>query len=174
MGEYNEPRTQASQEAAPEIDWDKVLSGEVDLDDVVHNLGLMTKADEERGVHFGAQGAEGLQQEVSLDPVDRAIAVQLFTEGDNHHAMGSPDSIERLVSGLQAIIEQFMSKGLTKDKLKVIVHASCVTGDDCVVVSEHRGEKYHFNTRNISDYNRGHFMTMMERQYDITVEEKDV
>lgn len=125
--------------------WERMLASQADPD-----RPTMAHAEEELGVHHGAEGAEEVTWEWP-DPVDRQIAAKLREEGDNHTYMGSPESFSELWNGVEIAFQELQSAN-GKEDVKVIVHASCMTGNDCVVVATKSGEKRHFNTRKAKGY----------------------
>lgn len=112
--------------------------------------GFLTYKEEGLGVHFGAEGAEDMEQ-VPTDEVEQQIIKQLREEGENNHYVGSPENYRVLVDVIFEVISDIAKKN---QQAKVALHVSCITGDDCVIVFESKGERHHINTGRATGYNR--------------------
>lgn len=133
---------------AEELDpayWERMLAETADPE-----RPTMAHAEEELGVHHGADGADEVTWDWP-DPIDRQVAAKLREEGDNHTYMGSPESFSELWRGVEMSFQE-LTGSAGGEEVKVVVHASCMTGHDCVVVATKAGEKRHFNTRKAKDY----------------------
>lgn len=116
---------------AAELDpayWERMLAESVDPD-----RPTMAHAEEELGVHHGAEGAEDVEFEV-LDPDDRtieSIAKAIAAEPGNrlHSFPKSQADLEASVTELVKSVPR-----ARQGEVRVGVHNSCVTGDACVYV----------------------------------------
>lgn len=130
--------------------WEKRLKDE----------GLLTLEEEGRGVHFGAEGAEDMEQ-VPTDEVEQQIIEQLREEGENNHYVGSPENYKVLVEVTFQVISDIAKQN---QRAKVALHVSCITGDDCIIVFEPKGERHHINTGRATGYNREKFLETLVRK----------
>lgn len=108
--------------------WEKMLAETADPE-----IPTMAHAEEELGVHYGAEGAEEVEFDV-LDPDDRtaeSIAKAIASEpGNRLHSF--PRSQEDLEASLTNLVRGVDRK--RRGEVRVGVHNSCVTGDACVYV----------------------------------------
>lgn len=133
---------------------------------------LLTPDEEERGVHYGAEESKDMEQ-FWLDPIDQAIAEQLQTEGPEHVFIGSPTSSEAVLASVMKIYDELSTASEEFDDIKLIVHTSCVTSDDCIIVAQRGEQKYHMSTRLIEDYDRTELIGRLENIYKLEVVVKD-
>ncbi len=114
----------------------------------------------------GEENGKAVMVEGSIDQVDQQIIEQLADEGENNKFAGSPTTREKLFTGIMNAVD-ILTRG--NEKARVGLHSSCITKDDCVVVSIAKGERHHFNTRLIEDYDREDFEDrMLNRGYEVT------
>lgn len=126
--------------------WERMLASQADPD-----RPTMAHAEEELGVHHGAEGAEDVEFD-ALNPDDRTvenIAKAIASEpGNRLHSF--PASQAELEQSLTKLVKAVDPK--RRGEVRIGVHNSCVTGDACVYIRMPEAEDNGYETLHLSTF----------------------
>lgn len=111
--------------------------------------GCLTEEQEQAGL----EGESGGLIVSLIEGVDEEITRKLAEAGDRQKFMGSPTSMAQLYTQVATIVND-LSKDENHGPIHFVLRRSCTTSDDTLVVYCSKGVQYHWNTRNILNYNR--------------------
>ncbi|MDP3970786.1 MAG: hypothetical protein Q8P90_03725 [bacterium] len=144
--------------------WDNLLK--------MQDASLLTHAEEELGIPYGAEGGEDVIP-AELNEDDERIARVLDSEpGQKFHS--SPVSVEEMLDSISMLVQDRNEEQLRG--VKMGVHSSCVSGDLCcyVVLPQNGKERitFHFSTRNIDNFIPDNLAALVYKRFRIETEDK--
>lgn len=98
-------------------------------------------------------GVELVSSEMA-NPEAEALEKKLQEEDPRNVLGGFPNSINTMVSLVETLREEWLAQNIPVKDIRLALHASCINGHDCVVLSYNGEKKYHYNTKNIREYSR--------------------
>lgn len=90
----------------------------------------------------------------SIDPEFDAMAKKLSEEDPRNVFGGFPVSSEILTSLVDTLIVEWRDLGIPLNEIHVAIHSSYVNDNDCIIVVQNRGKRYHYNTERMMDYDK--------------------
>ena len=120
------------------------------------------------------KAAEAGVELVSTDmanPEAEALEKKLQEEDPRNVLGGFPNSINTMVSLVETLREEWLAQNILAKDIRLAIHASCINGHDCVVLSYNGEKKYHYNTKNIREYSRQKMISQL-RAHNLSFIEK--
>lgn len=115
-------------------------------------------------------GVELVSMEIA-DPEAEALINKLKEEDPKNEFGGFPTSIDSMASTIQTLRNEWLAQGTPKEKIKIVIHASCINQQDCVVLKKNGDATYHYNTKKILGYSRDKILAKLA-PYNISFTEQ--
>ena len=97
-----------------------------------------------------------------VSPEAEALAKKLREEDPRNILGGFPNSTDEMVSLVETLNEEWLAQNISPKDIHLVVHASCVNGNDCVTLAYNGGNIYHYNTKNIRRYSREKILSKLK------------
>jgi hypothetical protein len=106
-------------------------------------------------------GIELVSSEMT-DPEAETLAKKLKEEDPRNILGGFPNSADEMVSLVETLQEEWLAQNISPKDIHLVVHASCVNGNDCITLAYNGGNIYHYNTKNIRGYSRQKMLSKLK------------